>query len=85
MGCIGQELLAEAKHLQRMTFDAPERGCCAIDQHPFWRLANAQRRRVPQPRAGQLLDLERQFRVLNDVNIDSRNRTANNPNAAIGP
>ena len=82
---IGHELLTEAKHLQRMTFDAPERGLCAINQHPLWRLPDAQRRGIPQTFTRQLLDVERQFCILNDVNIDSRNRAANKPDATLGP
>jgi len=40
---------------------------------------------VAQPVAGELLDAERQPCILKDIDIDCSNRTANNPNAAIGP
>ena len=82
---VGHELLTQTKHLQRMTFDASERGLCAINQHPLWRLADAQRRGIPQTFTRQFLDLERQFRILDNVDIDSCNCTANEPYATFRP
>ena len=82
---VGHELLTQTKHLQRMTFDAPERGFCAINQHPFWRLTDAQCGRIPQTFTRQLLNVERQFRILNHINIDSCNRAANKTDATLWP
>ena len=55
------------------------------DQQAFRRPADAQRRGVAQPGAGELLNSERQVRVRQDVDIDSRNAAADNTDAAVRP
>ena len=52
MDGVGDELLAEAEHLQRMPLEALERRRGAIDQQPLRRAPDPQCRRVAQPLAG---------------------------------
>jgi hypothetical protein len=85
MGGIGDELLAQSEHLQRMMLDAPERRSRAIYQHALRCLSDPQGGRIAQPVARQALDMQGQFSVLDDVDVDRSNRATNDPNAAIGP
>ena len=85
MNGVGDELLAQAQHLQRMPLDALERLRGAVDQQPLGRPADAQRRRVAEPLARQLLDAVRQLGIIGDVDVDRRDGATDDADAGVGP
>ncbi len=82
---IGHELLSEAQNLERRAPDPGEGLSRAIDQQPLRCLADPERGRVAQPLAGQLLDVQRQFAILGNIDVERGDRTADDPDAAVGP
>lgn len=64
---------------------SPEGLSGAIDQQAFWSPADAQRRGVAQPGAGELLNSERHVRVGQDVDVDGSHAAADNTDAAVRP
>ena len=81
---IGDELLAEAQHLQRMPLDALERLRGAIDQQALGRPADAQRRACRPAARAPVLDCERQLGILGDIDVDRGDRAADDADAASG-
>ncbi|MBK6297513.1 MAG: hypothetical protein IPF48_05750 [Sphingomonadales bacterium] len=57
----------------------------AIDEQALGGPPDPQCRRVAEPGACQLLDLQRKVRVRQDVDIDGRNAAADNTDATVGP
>ena len=85
MNRVGDELLAEAEHLQRMALDALERLHGAVDQQPLGRPPDAQRRRVAEPLARKLLDAMRQLGIVGDIDVDRGDGAADDADAGVGP
>ena len=85
MDGVGDELLAQAEHLQRMPLDAFERRHGAVDQQPLRRPPDAQRRRVAQPLARELFEAMRQLGIIGDIDVDGGDGAADDPDAGVGP
>ena len=68
-----------------MPLDALERFYGAIDQQPLGCPADAQRRRVAQPFAGELLDAKRQLGIVGDIDVDRSHGAAHDADTRVGP
>ena len=85
MDGIGDELLAQAEHLQRMALDALERLHGAVDQQPLRRPPDAQRRRFAQPLAREFFEAMRQLGIIGNVDVDGGDGAADDADAGVGP
>lgn len=80
----GDELLSLAEDLDRRSLDPLERCCGAVDEQPFRRPADAQRRGLAQHLAREGLDAQRHLGV-GDIDIDGGDSPAGNADPGVGP
>src|SRR5262245_59679022 len=85
MNRVGDELLSEAEHLQRMALDALERRDGAVDEEPLGRSPDAQRRGVAEPLSRQPLDAVRDLDIAHDIDVNRGDSAAGDSNAGLGP
>ena len=80
----GDELLAEAEHLDRMRFHAVERLGRAVDQQALGRQAEPDRGRVTERLARQPLQPARDL-IVPDIDVDADHGAGRDPNAGVRP
>ena len=85
MNAVGQELLAQAQHLDRRVLEALEGLGCAVDQQPFGCVANAHCWRITQKPLGQRFDGQGQRLGMNHINVDPNHAPGRNTDAGLWP